>query len=128
MSASSTSAGGGVGTHVGVTLTPADRDIIAQALRSDLAAECQRILAAPVPGREDVARLRALLDVYSRQIETLGWGNGPADIEMVCPTQEFDAVARDALLFAMERSSDHRLAVCAMLEHFLRELYGAEAA
>jgi hypothetical protein len=128
MSASSTGAGGGVGTHVGVTLTPADRDVIAQALHSDLATECQKILAAPLPGPEDLARLRAVLDVYSRQIETLGWGDGPADIEMICPTQELDTVARDLLGFAMERSSDHRLAVCAMLEQFLRELHGAQAA
>jgi hypothetical protein len=128
MFASSTSTGGGVGTHVGVTLTPADRDVIAQALRTDLATECQQILAAPLPGREELARLRSLFDVYSRQIETLGGGDGPADIEMVCPTQELDTVARDLLGVAMERSSDHRLAVCAMLEHFLRELHGARAA
>jgi hypothetical protein len=128
MSASVTSAGGGVGTYVGITLTPSDRDVIAQALRSDLAIECQRILATPLPGREDVARLRALVDIYARQIETLGWGNGAAEIEMACPTRELDTVAGDLLRFAMETSSDHRLAVCAMLEHFLTELHGAQAA
>jgi hypothetical protein len=128
MSASTSNTGAGVGRYVGVTLTPADRNVIARALRSDVAAECQQILAAPLPDREDVVRIRALLDVYARQIETLGWGNDPADIEMGCPTYQLDTVARDLLGFAMEKSPDHRLAVCAVLEHFLRELDGARPA
>jgi hypothetical protein len=128
MSASTTTARAGVGTNVGVTLTPADRHVIAQALRSDVAAECQQVLAAPLPDREDVVRISALLDVYARQIETLGAGNDPADIEMDCPSYQLDTVARDLLSFAVENSPDHRLAVCAVLEHFLRELHGAPAA
>jgi hypothetical protein len=128
MSASTTNVGAGVGTYVGITLTPADRNVVAQALRTDVAAECQQILAAPLPDRGDVMRIRALLDVYARQIETLGWGNDPADIEMDCPTYQLDTVARDLLSSAIEKSPDHRLAVCAVLEHFLRELHGAQAA
>jgi hypothetical protein len=125
MSASTTNAGGGVGTYVEITLTPADRNIIASALRSDLAAECQQILTAPLPDREDVGRIRALLDVYARQIETLGWGDGEALIDLDCPTDHLDTVARDLPGFAIERSPDHRLAVCAVLEHFLGELHAA---
>ena len=72
-------------------------------------------------------RIRALLDVYARQIETLDWGNGPAEIEMECPTYELDTVARDVPSFTTERDPDHRLAVCAVLEQFLKELQGAQA-
>ncbi len=128
MSASTTNAEVGVGTYVGITLTPADRNVIAKALRSDFAAECQQILATPLPDREDIARLRALLDVYASQIETLDWGNGSAHIEMDCPTYQLDTVARDLLSFAIDQSPDHRLAVCAVLEHFLRELHDTRAA
>jgi hypothetical protein len=128
MSASTTNAGAGVATYVGITLTCADRNVIATALRSDFAAECQQILSAPEPEREDVLRIRALLDVYARQIETLDWGNGPEDIEMECPAYQLDTVARDLPKFARASSPDHRLAVCAVLEQFLRELHGAPAA
>jgi hypothetical protein len=127
MSASTTNAGTGVGTYVGITLTRADRTVIATALRSDFAAECQQILTNPLPDREDVLRIRALLDVYARQIETLDWGNGPEDIEMECPAYQLDTVARDLPNFVTESSPDHRLAVCAVLEQFLRELHGAPA-
>jgi hypothetical protein len=127
MSVSTTNAGTGVGTYVGITLTPADRNVIASALRSDVAAECQQILTAPEPDREDVLRIRALLDVYAKQIETLDWGNGPEDIEMECPAYQLDTVARDLPNFATESSRDHRLAVCAVLEQFLRELHGTPA-
>jgi hypothetical protein len=128
MSASTTNAGAGVGTYVGITLTRADRNVITTALRSDFAAECQQILNNPLPDREDILRIRALLDVYARQIETLDWGNGPDDIEMECPAYQLDTVARDLPNFATESSPDHRLAVCAVLEQFLRELHGAPAA
>lgn len=121
MSASTTNA------YVGITLTPADRNVVAQALRTDVAAECQQVLAAPLPDREDVVRLRALLDVYARQIEALGWGNDPADIEMDCPADQLESVG-DLPSLAVDKSRDHRLAVCAVLEHFLRELRGAQAA
>ncbi len=124
----STSAGAGVETYVEVTLTPNDRNVIARALRSDLAAECQRILTAPLPDRDDVTRIRALLDVYARQIEAIGWGDGLTDIEMDCPIYQLDTIAQDLLNFAMETSPSHRLAVCAMLEHLLRELHGAPVA
>lgn len=128
MTALTTNAGAGAGTYVGIRLTTADRKVIARALRSDLAAECQAILGAPRLDREDVVRIRALLDIYAGQIETLGVGNGAADIEVDCPTYQLDTVARDLLSFTEPRGPDHRLAVCAILEHFLRELDAARAA
>jgi hypothetical protein len=128
MSATTINAAAGTGTHVEITLTPADRNVIATALRSDFATQCQQILTAPEPDRGDALTIRALLDVYARQIETLDWGNGPADIEMECPAYQLDTVARDLPSFAAESSLDHRLAVCAVLEQFLKELQGARAA
>jgi len=128
MTAAATNAGGDAGTYVGITLTPADCDVIAKAVRTDFAEQCQQILGAPLPDRTDVVRIRALLDVYARQIETLEWGNGPADIEMDCPIYQLDTVARDLPSSAIETRRDHRLAVCAMVGHFLRELDGARPA
>jgi hypothetical protein len=47
---------------------------------------------------------------------------------MDCPADELEAIERDLPSFAMERSPEHPLAVCAVLEHFLSELHGAQAA
>src|SRR5580700_1514355 len=76
----------GAVVHVGVTLTPADVNIIASAIRSELASTWEEILAAPLPGREDIVRIRTILDVYEGQLETLGWGEPEADVELECPT------------------------------------------
>ncbi len=123
-----TTANPGAATHVEITLTRADRGVIANAIRSDLAAECQQILKSRLPDREDVVRIKALLDVYARQIETLDWSDGPTHLEMVCPTNQLDTVARDLPDFTPDQSLDHRLGVCALVEHFLRELHEAERA
>jgi hypothetical protein len=128
MPALNLNAGAGDAMNVGVTLTPADVNVIARALFRELATECARILASPLPNREDVARIRTLLDVYEGQIEMLGWGVGLADVKLDCPTNKLDTVADDLLCFAEEGSQDHRVTVCALLEHFLTELQGKQAA
>jgi hypothetical protein len=124
MSTSITSAQPGAGVCVGITLTPADVNIIARAIRSQLASEWAEILAVPVPGREDILRIRTILEVYEGQIETLEGGDSRADIEMECPTAQVDAVTSDLLDRPEERNQDHRVAVCAMLQHLLSELHG----
>jgi len=72
----------GAVVHVGITLTPADVNIVARAIRSELASTWEEILAAPLPGREDIVRIRTVLDVYEGQLETLGWGEPQADVEV----------------------------------------------
>jgi hypothetical protein len=113
----------GAVVRVGVTLTPADVNIIASAIRSELASTWEEILAAPLPGREDIVRIRTVLDVYEGQLETLGWGEPEADVELECPTSQFDVIA-DELLGGPERKDDHRVAVCAMVQHLLTEMRG----
>jgi hypothetical protein len=81
-------------------------------------------LAAPLPGREDIVRIRTILDVYEGQLETLGWGEPQADVELECPTSQFDVIAHDLLGGPAEREDDHRVAVCAMVQHLLTEMRG----
>jgi hypothetical protein len=122
MAVSDTQAQPGV-VHVGITLTPADVNIIARAIRSELASTWEEILAAPLPGREDIVRIRTILDVYEGQLETLEWGEPQADVELECPTSQFDVIAHD-LLGGLDREDDHRVAVCAMVQHLLTEMRG----
>jgi hypothetical protein len=124
MAASITYAEPGAGVHVGIMLTPADVNMIARAIHSELASEWEEILAAPLPGREDIVRIRTILDIYERQLETLGWGEPEADVEIECPTSQFDVVAHDLLGGLEERKDDHRVAVCATVQHLLTEMRG----
>jgi hypothetical protein len=124
MGVSNTHAQPGAVVHVGITLTPADVNIIASAIRSELASTWEEILAAPLPGREDIVRIRTVLDVYEGQLETLGWGEPQADVELECPTSQFDVIAHDLLGGPPERKDDHRVAVCAMVQHLLTEMRG----
>jgi hypothetical protein len=124
MAVSNTQAQPGAVVHVGITLTPADVNIVARAIRSELASTWEEILAAPLPGREDIVRIRTVLDVYEGQLETLGWGEPQADVELECPTSQFDVIAHDLLGGPPERKDDHRVAVCAMVQHLLTEMRG----
>ena len=56
------------GGSVAVRVTPAQAKDIAAAIRSELACACGETLAAPVPGREDIARLRAIIDIYADEL------------------------------------------------------------
>lgn len=122
MAVSVTNAQPGAGVHVGITLTPADVNMIARVIHSEFASKWDEILAAPLPGREDIVRIRTILDVYEWQLETLGWGVPQADVEIECPTSQFDVVAHDLLGGLEERKDDHRVAVCAMVQHLLTEM------
>jgi hypothetical protein len=124
MAVSTTNGKPGAGVYVGITLTPADVNMIARAIRSELASEWEEILAAPVLRREDITRIRTILDFYERQLEALGWGDPQADVEIECPTSQFDVVAHD-LLGGLEESKDHhRVAVCAMVQYLLTDMRG----
>jgi hypothetical protein len=124
MAASTTSAAPVAGVCVGITLTPADVKVVECALRSELAAECAEILAGPLPGRDEIERISTIVDAYAQQFEMLQWGDPRADIEMDCPTSQLDTVALDLLDGGEIGGEDHRVAVCAMLEHLLNELHG----
>jgi hypothetical protein len=124
MAVSITNAQPSAGVHVGITLTPADVNMIARAICNELASEWEEILAAPVLRREDIVRIRTILDVYEGQLETLGWGESQADVELECPTSQFDVIAHDLLGGLAGSEDDHRVAVCAMVEYLLTEMRG----
>lgn len=76
---------------VGVILSPVLAREVARALRIQLAAELDRPFDQPLPSREDVARLRTVLD----QLETLAWGEPPGDVRMSGPRPLLQEIAED---------------------------------
>jgi hypothetical protein len=111
--------------RVGITLTPADVNIIAGAICSELACKWAETFIAPLPGREDIVRIRAILDLHERQLETLEWGEPETDVEIECPTARLNVVAHDLLDGRRGTEEDHRLAVCAVIQHLLTEVHQA---
>jgi hypothetical protein len=109
------------GGCVWITLTPTDVNVIACAIRSELASALDATFAAPLPGREEIARIRRILDVYERQLEELEWGEPEADIVVECPTSQLDVVASDLGDGPGERKNSHRVVVCAMVHYLLAE-------
>jgi hypothetical protein len=112
------------GAGVWITLTPADVNVIACAIRSELASALDATVAASLPGREEIARIRRILDVYERQLEELEWGKPRADIVMECPTSQLDIVESDLRDGTGESKNSHRVAVCAMVQHWLAQARG----
>ncbi len=115
----------GAGACVEITLTRADVGIIACAVRSELASEWERIFATPLPGREGISRIRAILDGYEGMLDTLEPLGPRADVEIECPVSQLDVVSHDLLGGVGERTDDHRVAVCAMVEHLLTAMHGS---
>jgi hypothetical protein len=112
------------GAGVWITLTPADVNVVACAIRSELASALDATLAAPLPGRKEIARVRRILDVYERQLEELEWGEPEADMVIECATSQLDVVASDLRDGPGERKDSHRVAVCARVQHLLAQARG----
>ena len=112
------------GDCVWITLTPADVKVLACAIRSELASALDATLAAPLPGREEIVRIRRILDVFERQLDELEWGEPQADIVIECPTSQLDVVASDLGDDPGERRNGHRVAVCAIVQHLLGQARG----
>jgi hypothetical protein len=112
------------GAGVWITLTPADVNVIACAIRSELASALDATVAHPLPGREEIATIRRILDVYERQLAELEWGEPQADIVMECPTSQLEIVASDLRDGAGKRQDSHRVAVCAMVQHLSAQARG----
>lgn len=123
MALSITSARPGAGASVEIRLTRTDVGIVACAVRSELASECERILATTLPCREDISRIRAILDVYEGMLDTLEPFGPRADVEIECPVFQLDVVTHDLLGGVEERTDHHRVAVCATVQHLLSEMH-----
>jgi len=82
---------------VRVRLTRAQAQQVAQSLRTSLTDECEQVLTGVRPGREELTRLRALVDLYMDQLDMIAWGEPAGAVEMVCPRAILETVARDLL-------------------------------
>jgi hypothetical protein len=65
-----------------VTLTPAQAEHLARALRLQLALRWESAGLGTVPCREEIQRARALLDHYADQLERLHWGTPAGDVRV----------------------------------------------
>jgi hypothetical protein len=88
---------------VGVTLSPALAKEVARALRIQLACALERPFDGSLPTREDVARLRTVLDRSVDQLATLAWGEPTGDVRMNGPRAVLEALAQELLDGANER-------------------------
>jgi hypothetical protein len=105
---------------VPVMLTPAQAKDIARAISAELVSECGGTLAAPLPRPDDIARLRTIIDVYAGQLEAIDWGEPSADIEIECPSDLLETIARELEEDGEERVKDGDVAVCAVVAHLLK--------
>ncbi len=80
---------------VAVTLSPVLAKEVARVLRIQLACALDRPFDEPLPSREDVARLRIVVDRCVDQLETLAWGEPSGDVRMSAPRLVLDAIAQD---------------------------------
>jgi hypothetical protein len=89
-----------------VTLSPPLAREVARALRIQLAYELERRFEEPLPSREDVARLRTVLDRSVDQLETLAWGEPSREVRLNGPRVLLEAIARELLDGGNERLAD----------------------
>jgi len=110
------------GVCVPVMLTPAQAKDIARAIRTELVSECGGTLADPLPGPDDIDRLRTIIDVYAEQLEAIDWGEPSAEIEIECPRHLLESIAREVQEDGEERVRDGDVAVCAVVAHLLNHV------
>jgi hypothetical protein len=84
-------------------LSPVLAREVASALRIQLACELDRRFDEPLPSREDVARLRSVLDRYVDQLETLAWGEPSGEVRMSAPRRLLESLAQELLDGGNER-------------------------
>jgi hypothetical protein len=81
--------------RVAVTLSPVMAKEVARALRIELACELDRPFDEPLPSRNDVGRLRTMLDLCVDQLETLAWGEPSGEVRMSAPRLLLETIAED---------------------------------
>jgi hypothetical protein len=64
-------------------------------LRIQLACEFEGSFDRALPSREDIGRLRAVIDVCADHLEGLGWGQASGEVQMVAPQSVLEAIAED---------------------------------
>lgn len=82
---------------VRVRLTPAQAQIVAHWMRTSLTDECEQILTGVMPGRSELTRVRASVDLYVDLLDMIAWGEPVGPVEMVCPRAMLETTARDLL-------------------------------
>jgi hypothetical protein len=89
--------------RVALRLTAPQARQVADALRIEIASAWDGSWFGPLPDRKEVARLRALLEVYAEPLEMIEWGESPGDVEMRCGRWVAERVAEDLLQGGRER-------------------------
>lgn len=96
---------------IGVMLSPVLAKEVARALRIQLACELDRPFDEPLPSREDVARLRTVLDRCVDQLETLAWGEPAGEVRMSAPRPLLKSIAQELLDGGNERLANPQSAL-----------------
>src|SRR4051812_18555282 len=91
-----------------VTLSPVHARHLAGALRVELGMRCESAALGPLPCREEVERLRALLDEYGEQLERLDWGEPLGDVRLRWRVDAVSGMARELRQAAEECCADSR--------------------
>ena len=96
---------------IGVMLSPVLAKEVARVLRIQLACELDRPFDEPLPSREDVARLRTVLDRCVDQLETLAWGEPSGEVRMSAPRPLLESIAQELLDGGNERLANPQSAL-----------------
>jgi hypothetical protein len=91
-----------------VTLSPAQARHLAGALRVELGMRWEAVPLGAAPCREEVERLRALLDEYGEQLERLNWGEPIGDVRVRWRASALSGMVRELREAAEEHYADSR--------------------
>jgi hypothetical protein len=83
--------------EVSIRLSPDQAGHLAGTIRLELAQQWEEASVAPVPGREDVGKVRAALELYGDELEMLEWGEPAGEVELLCPRERLALLARNLL-------------------------------
>jgi len=89
-----------------VTLSPVHARHLAGALRVELGMRWESASLGPLPCRDEVERLRALLDEYVEPLERLGWGEPLGDVRLRWRVDAVSGMARELRQAAEECCAD----------------------
>jgi hypothetical protein len=89
-----------------VTLTPMHARHLAGALRVELGMRWESAVLGPAPCREEVERVRALLNDYGEQLERLDWGEPMSQVRVRLQADALRGMAQELRQAASECSAD----------------------
>jgi hypothetical protein len=91
-----------------VQVTPVQARHLAGALRCELAMRWEAAELGPVPCREEIQRVRALLDDYGDRLERLDWGEPAGELRVSWRADAVSGLVRELRQAAQECFADAR--------------------